>query len=463
MNDIPDFISVDEDFASLFEEKSGSMKIEFKSGEAVKGKITLIDKSSIFVDFGARCEGIIPLGEVLDNKGELELNVGDEIEAWVVNDRGGEISLTVKLSGDALNETFEAAFTEKIPVEGKVIEERKGGYTVNLSGNMAFCPYSQMDSRPGDASLYLGQTFSFLITKIDDRGAVVSRRDYLSILAEKQREKLQEELVEGDEIEGVIRRIERFGFFVDLGGVDGLVPASEVSWKRNVDLNEFVSVGDQVSCKILALDWEKGRITLSLRACLQDPWDSDELFNGATFEAKVSSVQDFGAFVELIEGVDGLLHISQFKGIQPQIGETLKVKIDSVDFDQHRISLSLHKGEVGEAVEMVEAKELTGTVENIKPYGVFMGLSDGRSGLLHVSQLDVPKSGDATKTLEKNYAKGSEHKIEILKVEAGKISLCLPGKAAAAENTSKLLNDLHKKSNSGSFGSLGGMFDGLDL
>ncbi|WDE95517.1 S1 RNA-binding domain-containing protein [Lentisphaera profundi] len=463
MNEIPDFISVDEDFASLFEAKSGSMKIDFKSGDAVKGKITLIDKSSLFVDIGARCEGIIPIGELLDNKGVLEFEVGDEIDAWVISDRNGEISLTVKLSGDALNETFEAAFTEKIPVEGKVIEERKGGYTVNLSGNMAFCPYSQMDSRPGDASLYLGQTFSFLITKIDDRGAVVSRRDYLNTLAEKQREKLQEELVEGDEITGVIRHIERFGFFVDIGGVDGLVPASEVSWKRNVDLNEFVSVGDEVSCKILALDWEKGRITLSLRACLQDPWDSDELFNGATFEAKVSSVQEFGAFLELIEGVDGLLHISQFKGIQPEVGESLKVKIDSLDLDQHRVSLSLFKGDVSELVEEVEAKDLTGTVENIKPYGVFMGLSDGRSGLLHVSQLDIPKSGDSTKFLEINYAKGTEHKIEAFKVEGGKISLCLPGKAVASENTAKMLNELHKKNKSESFGSLGGLFDGLDL
>ncbi len=460
MSDIPDFISVDEDFASLFEEKAKDMKVEFNPGDAVKGKITLIDSNSIFVDIGARCEGIIPIGEILDNKGEMELAEGDEVEAWVVNDGGGEISLTVKLSGEALNQSFEAAFTSKIPVEGKVLEERKGGYTVNLGGNMAFCPYSQMDLRPSDPNAHISQIYSFLITKLDDRGIVVSRRDLLDQELEKLRKKLQDELVEGDEIEGTIRRIERFGFFVDLGGVDGLVPASEVSWKRNVDLNEFVSVGEKVKCKVIGLDWDRNRITLSLRSCTQDPWDSSELSDGAVITGRVSSIQDFGIFVELLEGVEGLVHVSKLKGVEAEEGDETNVKIESVDLDQRRISLMPFNGDVTE-VEEAAPLELIGTVENTKPYGIFMGLNDGRSGLLHISQLDLAPNEDSNKYFTENFAKGSEHKIEILKVENGKVSLTLPGKANDRSSTEKALKDLHKSSSS--FGSLGGIFDGIKL
>jgi small subunit ribosomal protein S1 len=461
---IPDFVSDAGDFASLFEDQASTMKIEFNAGDAVKGKVTLIDSSSIFVNIGARCEGIIPVPELLDRDGQITVEVGDEVDAWVVSDSSGEISLTVKLSGDALNETLEAAFSSGIPVEGKVVEERKGGYTVNLSGNEAFCPYSQMDVRPGDASTYIGQTFSFLITKLEPFGGmVVSRRSLLDAEREKAREELQDSLSEGDEIEGVVRHIEKFGFFVDLGGVDGLVPISEVSWKRTNDITSVVKVGDTVRCAIIALDWDRGRITLSLRECLENPWNAPELLIGAAFNGTVSSVKEFGAFVSVNEGVEGLLHISKFKGLEPAEGDEIQVQIEEIDFESRRISLSLFKGDVEEAQANGPESVFDGKVDAIKPYGVFVVLPDGRSGLMHISQIDVPPSTETGKFLSQHFPVGSEHHVEIIKVENGKLSLAPAGKKQSSRETQAMLQNLHKQSDGGSFGSLGGMFDGIDL
>lgn len=477
MVDIPefDFLDIEGDFSQIMEENVDNKFKEYKAGDKLTGKVTMLTENSVFLNIQSTSEGIIPRTE-FEKK---EIAVGDEVEAYFLSDSEGEIVLTTKMTGDALIESLAEAFTSQIPVEGKVVEERKGGYTVKLANIPAFCPFSQMDRARGEASDYIGNTYTFLITKYGDRDLVVSRRAFQDIAAKKRLEELKDELEEGDTIPGTIERIVDFGVFVDLDGISGLIPMNEISWSRNFDVTQLVNVGDRVEVQVLRLDWEKERISLSLRSAQNDPWENAHNYHpDQPYQGTVSKKMDFGIFVELEPGLDGLLHISKldqahFEKIEE--GEKIEIYIDTIDTENGRISLDLEPSQSLEGREasgvtsghsnaVKVGNKLTGTVESIKNYGAFIKLNDTKTGLLHVSTLDLPPQANALKEIEKQFEIGKEIEVEVLRVEGTRISLALPGSSAEAESQASISNymNAHKKDSS-SFGSLGGAFDSIEF
>ena len=483
-DDIPemDFVSLDGDFASLMEESADNLKKDFKPGDKIEGTVTMIGENSIFVEINGKSEGIIPKVEFIKDD-ELKVSEGDTVTAYFVSDDAGEISLTTRMSGDALHDTIGEAFANEVPVEGKVLEERKGGYTVSLSGIYAFCPFSQMDLRPGDPASYIGNTYTFVITRMTDFDTVVSRRPLLEVEAEERRNELVDTLNEGDELVGTVRKIESFGVFVNLGGVDGLIPMGEISWERNFDVNSYVKVGDEVKVSVRKLDWDKNRIVLSLRECAGNPWDENVSFEANTpYKGIVTRVESYGAFVQLKPGIEGLCHISKLgrgKRLSHAAevvaeGEEIEVYVLDVNTESRRISLSLDDEEhefegheksgvpTGHSNAVHVGNTITGTVDGIKRFGVFVRLNESKKGLVHISMFDAPNSADPLKYLTSKYKSGDDIEVEVLHIEGGRISLGLPGSTAEAENTSNVQNYI-KKNKSESLGSLGDVFSGLDL
>lgn len=483
-NDIPemDFVSMDCDFAALMEESVDKLNKDFKPGDKVEGIVTMIGENSIFIDLNGKSEGIIQKIEFIDGD-ELKVQEGDKVTAYFVSDDGGEISLTLRMSGDALHDTIGEAFANQVPVEGKVIDERKGGYTVSLSGISAFCPFSQMDLRPGDPSAYIGNTYSFVITRMTDFDTVVSRRPLLEVEAEERRNELVDTLNEGDEILGTVRKIETFGVFVNLGGVDGLIPMGEISWERNFDVNSLVKVGDQVKVSVRKLDWDKNRIVLSLKECSANPWNEKLEFESNTpVKGIVTRVESYGAFVQLKPGIEGLCHISKLgRGTRlshaseaVSEGDEIEVFVLEVNPETRRISLSLEDEEhefegheksgvpTGHSNAVHVGNTVTGTVDGIKRFGIFVKLNESKKGLIHISMLDAPKSADPLKFLSSKYKEGDEVEVEVLHIEGSRISLGLPGSTAEAENNSNIQSYI-KSNKSESLGSLGDVFGGLNL
>ena len=483
-NDIPemDFVSLDGDFAALMEESVDKLQKDFKPGDKIEGVVTLITENSVFIEMNGKSEGIIPKVEFFKD-GEIKVAEGDSVTAYFVSADGGENSLTLRMSGDALHDTIGEAFANQVPVEGKVLEERKGGYSVSLSGINAFCPYSQMDLRPGDPSMYVGQTFSFIITRMTDFDTVVSRRSLLEEEADQRRDELVDTLNEGDVITGLVRKIETFGVFVNLGGVDGLIPMGEISWERSFDVNSIVKVGDEVKVAVKKLDWDRNRIVLSLKECAANPWEQELSFEANTpVKGIVTRVESYGAFVEIKPGIEGLCHISKLgrgKRLSHAAevvaeGEELEVYVLEVNTETRRISLSLDDEEhnfegheksgvpVGHSNAVHVGNTIPGVVDGIKRFGVFVKLNDTKKGLLHISMLDAPKGSDPLKFLSGKYKEGDELEVEVLHIEGSRVSLGLPGSTAEAENSASVQKYI-KKNNADSLGSLGDVFGGLDL
>ena len=476
-NELPDFDFVDlsDDFSALMESSVESIKKEFKIGEKVSGKITDITAQGIFVNINAKSEGIIATGEFMEDD-VVTVAVGDEIEAYFVSESGGELSLTTRMSGDALMDSLSEAFAAQVPVEGKVVEERKGGYTIKIGQNEAFCPFSQIDrGRSGDPEMYIGQTFIFIISQLSDRNFVVSRRLYLDKEAVKNVAILKDELAEGDIIEGVVRKIESFGVFVDIGGIDGLIPLSELSWTRNFDASDLVSPGQKVNVLIRNLDWQKERIVLSLRGSDGDPWDSvgDKYHFSKRYEGTVTKTESYGAFVALEPGVEGLLHISKLTDGKiithadqaVSVGDQIEVFIDNIDLDQKRISLTqeLQRKRSGgdQSPQVTTGSTVTGKVEGVKEFGVFIGLGDGKTGLLHISQMKI-QGNDRFNEMRKLYQEGQEVEVRIDNIAGKRISLALPQSADEINEKQAVKNYLNKEKSS-DFGSLGDVFGDLNI
>lgn len=483
-DDIPEmnFVDMDSDFASLMEQSADSLAQEFKPGDKLTGRVTMIGENSIFLDINGKSEGIIPKIEFVKDD-ELKVQEGEEVTAYFVNDDNGEISLTLRMSGDALHDSLSDAYAAQVPVEGKVLEERKGGYSVSLAGISAFCPYSQIDIRSQNPEFYVGKTLTFVITRLTDRDVVVSRRPIVEEEAKAKREELIDTINEGDELPGIVRKIESFGIFVDLGAVDGLVPMGEISWDRNFDVDVLVKVGDEVKVIVRKLDWERDRIVLSLREAAGSPWDKvDELESNVAYKGVVTRVDSFGAFVQLPNLLEGLLHVSKF-GLGRRInhaaeiyaeGDEVEVFVTDIDVEARRLSLSVEDEEheiethdksgvpTGHSNAVKVGNTVPGKVDGIKRFGVFVKLNDRKSGLIHVSTLDLPPNGDALKFLTNKFPMGSDLEVEVLHIEDGKISLALPGTSAEFESRESVSNFM-KKNSSNSFGSLGDVFGDISL
>ena len=341
-----------ESFSDLFEEKTVTAS-KLKPGDKIKAAIAGISGENVFLDIGQKSEGVLAANELRGEDGELSIQPGDTVEVYFLSTRKGEMIFTTRLgSGQTTNRELEEAFHSQIPVSGKVEKEIKGGYQISLAGSRAFCPYSQMDiRRVEDPESRIGETVSFLITELSQGGKniIVSARKILEIEREEKRKHLEETLQKDMKVTGTVTSLRPFGAFVDIGGVDGLIPISELAWGRIEKVEEVLHVGQQVEVLIKKLDWANNRISLSLKETLADPWDSalETYKPGSIHAGVVSKLMDFGAFVTLAPGIDGLLHISKL-GAGRKIrhprevleqGQELTVRIEKIELENKRISL----------------------------------------------------------------------------------------------------------------------------
>ncbi|MFW6414562.1 MAG: 30S ribosomal protein S1 [Verrucomicrobiota bacterium] len=330
-----------------------SLKLDLTPGEKVKGTVCLIDSKMAFLDFGGRSEGMIDREELLDEEGNLTVAEGDTLEAFYAGGDEDGIRLTTKLQGKADDSSLRNAYEGGLPVEGKVTEEVSGGFAVDVSGFRGFCPYSQIALSRQEPAAVIGEKFLFNIIEYEGNGRniVLSRRQLLEKERERQREELKERLQAGDVVDGTVINIKDFGAFVDIGGIEGLIPVSELAWKRTEKTEDVVATGDSVRVLIKEVDWENERISLSLRQAQGDPWlkIGDRYAVGQTMKGTVTKLMQFGAFIELEPGVDGLLHISKMgqgkyikhpKEVVTE-GDELEVVVESIDTEERRIGLKL--------------------------------------------------------------------------------------------------------------------------
>jgi small subunit ribosomal protein S1 len=342
-------------FAALFQEIESKPIRRLTPGQKITATIVGIGGESIFLDTGGKSEGILYSSELLDENNELKAAEGDKIDVYFLKANRGEQLFTTTLSSGKNAAHLEEAFRSAIPVEGLVKEEIKGGFEITLGGSVrAFCPYSQMGlRRVEDAGAeYLTRTMTFLVTKFEENGRniVVSARALLEAEREEQRAALQKTLQEGQTVIGTITSIREFGAFVDIGGVDGLVPISEIGWSRVENINDYYAVGQEISVVIKKLDWDADRISLSIKETLEDPWEkaAAKLAVGSILSGTVVRLTPFGAFVTLEPGVDGLVHISKLgKGRRInhprevlEEGQELEVQVENIDTAEKRIGLA---------------------------------------------------------------------------------------------------------------------------
>ncbi len=370
-----------ESFADLFNQEETKKLRHFSPGQKVTATIITVSGESIFLDVGGKSEGILDSAELKDETGELTVAAGDHIEVYFLRSTGSEMIFTAKLGGGSGAAQLEEAWRNGIPVEGLVKAEIKGGFEITLGGNVrAFCPFSQMGLRRVDdaAASYLDTRMTFRITKFESNGKniVVSARAILEEEREAKREELKNTLAEGDLVEGEISSIRDFGAFVDIGGVDGLIPISEVGWTRVENISEYFTVGQQVKAIIKKLDWDNNRISLSFKETQADPWAEaiTSFPEGSTHIGKVSRLAQFGAFVTLAAGVDGLVHISKLGGGRRinhprevvEEGQELEVVVESVDIEEKRISLAPVGYQSEESKESAEKSDFTTYVKKAK-------------------------------------------------------------------------------------------------
>ncbi len=381
----------DEDFASLFaasEKTSKQREKPIKAGDVVRGRVIAVGASSAFVAVGGKAEAAIDVNEFRDPQtGEVSIKVGDELEATVVDDGTRSGSLVLKRvagRGGHVPGELEQAFENGIPVEGLVSGENKGGYDVQLGSVRAFCPASQMDRRRGDAAQYLGQRFRFRITKLDPNGrnVVVSRRQLLEDEAAAKAVTTWAELREGAIVSGTVTSLREFGAFVDLGGVEGLIHVSELSHERVANPADVLAVGQRVDAKVVKLErgagGGAGRIGLSLRALAPDPWDTvrQRFPVGTTTRGIVRRLEQFGAFVELAPGLDGLVHVSRMaldrRIAHPRqvvsVDQEVDVTVVEIDTEKRRIGLSMVES-AKQAKDAAEAEERRDTEAHLAQPG----------------------------------------------------------------------------------------------
>jgi small subunit ribosomal protein S1 len=342
-----------ESFADLFQEKTVTGR-QLRPGDKIEAVVADISGENIFLDLGGKSEGILSAAECRNENGELTVSIGDKVTVFFLAQRGGELVFTARVgSGRAAGlDELEQAFAAGIPVKGKVASEIKGGFQVTVAGHRAFCPYSQMGlHRIEAAEAWLNQEMAFKIIEFGKKGRniILSARAVLEEEREQRKQQLRDSLHEGDRVEGEVRSIRDFGAFIDLGGVDGMIPISELAWGQTATVEDVLSVGQRVAVIVKKIDWDKGRISLSLKDTLENPWDrAEEKYAPASVHnGTVSRLAAFGAFVTLESGIDGLLHISKLGAGRRinhprevlSVGQQVTVKVDGVDKSQQRISL----------------------------------------------------------------------------------------------------------------------------
>ncbi|MBK4783360.1 MAG: 30S ribosomal protein S1 [Pantoea sp. Pent] len=437
-----------ESFAQLFEE---SLKeIETRPGSIVRGVVVAIDKDVVLVDAGLKSESAIPAEQFKNAAGELEIQVGDEVDVALdaVEDGFGETLLSrEKAKRHEAWITLEKAYEDAETVTGVINGKVKGGFTVELNGIRAFLPGSLVDVRPVRDTLHLeGKELEFKVIKLDQKrnNVVVSRRAVIESENSAERDQLLENLQEGMEVKGIVKNLTDYGAFVDLGGVDGLLHITDMAWKRVKHPSEIVNVGDEITVKVLKFDRERTRVSLGLKQLGEDPWVAiAKRYPEVTkLTGRVTNLTDYGCFVEIEEGVEGLVHVSEMdwtnKNIHPSkvvnVGDVIEVMVLDIDEERRRISLGLKQCKSNPWQQFAETHNkgdrVEGKIKSITDFGIFIGLDGGIDGLVHLSDISWNATGEEA---VREYKKGDEIAAVVLQVDAERERISLGVKQLAED------------------------------
>ena len=422
-----------ESFQELFEE---SLKtVEMKSGSIVIGTIIDVDKDWVTVHAGLKSEGVIPAEQFLNDKGEIEVVVGDEVRVSLdaVEDGFGATRLSREKAKRAeVWLELEEANKSNETVIGVITGKVKGGFTVELRGLRAFLPGSLVDVRPlRDISHLENIDLEFKVIKLDTKrnNVVVSRRAVMEGASTADRDALLETLEEGNSVKGVVKNLTDYGAFVDLGGVDGLLHITDMSWKRIKHPSEMINVGDEIDVKVLKFDRERNRVSLGMKQMGEDPWGDikGRYPQGAKTKAKITNLTDYGCFAELEDGVEGLVHVSEMdwtnKNVHPSkivdLGQEVDVMILEIDEERRRISLGIKQCFSNPWSDFESNKKkgdkVSGTIKSITDFGIFIGLEGGIDGLVHLSDISWHDDGEEA---VRNYKKGDEVETAVLSIDS---------------------------------------------
>lgn len=437
-----------ESFAQLFEE---SLKeIETRPGSIVRGVVVAIDKDIVLVDAGLKSESAIPVEQFKNAQGELEIQVGDEVDVALdaIEDGFGETLLSrEKAKRHEAWLTLEKAYEEAATVTGIINGKVKGGFTVELNGIRAFLPGSLVDVRPVRDTLHLeGKELEFKVIKLDQKrnNVVVSRRAVIESENSAERDQLLENLQEGMEVKGIVKNLTDYGAFVDLGGVDGLLHITDMAWKRVKHPSEIVNVGDEITVKVLKFDRERTRVSLGLKQLGEDPWVAiaKRYPESTRLTGRVTNLTDYGCFVEIEEGVEGLVHVSEMdwtnKNIHPSkvvnVGDVVEVMVLDIDEERRRISLGLKQCKSNPWQLFAETHNkgdrVEGKIKSITDFGIFIGLDGGIDGLVHLSDISWNVAGEEA---VREFKKGDEIAAVVLQVDAERERISLGVKQLAED------------------------------
>jgi small subunit ribosomal protein S1 len=446
-----------ESFAELFEQSQ--VEVKMRLGSILNGTVVDVYQDNVIVSAGLKSESWIPIDQFFDEKGELEVSVGDEVEVALdaIEDGYGETRLSREKAKRMLAwNNLEQAHDSDVTVTGVITERVKGGFTVDVEGIRAFLPGSLVDVRPVKDTVYLeGKPLDFKVIKIDQKrsNVVVSRRAVVESENIAERQSLIDKLKEGVTVTGVVKNLTDYGAFLDLGGIDGLLHITDMAWKRVKDPADIVNIGDEIEVKVLKFDRERNRVSLGLKQMGDDPWgDLTKRFpEGSRLHGSVTNLADYGCFVELEEGVEGLVHVSEMdwtnKNIHPsklvQTGDEVDVIVLDIDQERRRISLGMKQCQPNPWEEFAalhnKGDRVSGQIKSITDFGIFIGLPGGIDGLVHLSDVSWVDEGEAAL---RNYKKGTQIETVVLAVdtERERISLGIkqlerdPFTAYVAEN-----------------------------
>jgi len=422
-----------ESFAELFEESFASQQL--KSGAIIEGTVVAVNDDVVMISAGLKSEAVIPIEQFQNDQGEANVSVGDvfEVALDAVEDGFGETKLSREKAVRARTWIeLEKSFEKSEVVTGIINGRVKGGFTVEIDNVRAFLPGSLVDVRPVRDPAYLeGKTLEFKVIKLDQRrnNVVVSRRAVVEQEYSAEREQLLESLQEGKTVKGIVKNLTDYGAFVDLGGIDGLLHITDMAWKRVKHPSEVVNVGEEIDVKILKFDRERQRVSLGIKQLGDDPWhDLARRYppNSRLF-GKITNIADYGCFVEIEEGVEGLVHVSEMdwtnKNVNPskvvQIGEEVEVLVIEIDEERRRISLGIKQCKANPWAEFSttvnRGDKVSGQIKSITDFGIFIGLDGGIDGLVHLSDISWDDPGEEA---VRNYSKGQEIEACVLAIDS---------------------------------------------
>ena len=422
-----------ESFAELFEQSLASQP--FKPGAIITGLVVDVNEDVVIVNAGLKSEAVIPAEQFRDEQGQLEVAVGDEVEVALdaVEDGFGETRLSRDKAKRARTwSVLEEAFDKGEIVKGVINGRVKGGFTVELDLVRAFLPGSLVDVRPvRDPSYLEGKVLEFKVIKLDPKrnNVVVSRRAVVEEEYSAEREALMENLQEGATMPGIVKNLTDYGAFVDLGGIDGLLHITDMAWKRVKHPSEVVNVGDEVQVKILKFDRERCRVSLGMKQLGDDPWQdlARRYPPGSRLFGKVTNIADYGCFVEIDDGVEGLVHVSEMdwtnKNVSPskvvQMGDEVEVMVLDIDEERRRVSLGVKQCQSNPWAEFAathnRSDKVSGQIKSITDFGIFIGLDGGIDGLVHLSDISWDIPGEEA---VRNYKKGDEIEAVVMSIDA---------------------------------------------